>query len=171
MVHFLVSIVRYSTLRQHHTTIVCGVALKKDSDEYLENIAAHLNVDVATLIQNFYVALYLKDSEGPYGFMGESWANDINPKTTDSAVNVDINQSAAIYVPITSDYTPVNAGPDIRFISVGAGSENTTKDISACTISLSASEMTYTGSAVKPKVTVKDGTKTLRQYRTTIVCG
>ncbi|MGN0594675.1 MAG: hypothetical protein ACI4I6_05915 [Hominimerdicola sp.] len=137
------------------------VDLKKDSDEYLENIAAHLNVDVPTLIQNFYVALYLKDSEGPYGFMGESWANDINPKTTDSAVNVDINQSAAIYVPITSDYTPVNAGSDIRFISVGAGSENTTKDISECTISLSASEMTYTGSAVKPKVTVKDGTKTL----------
>ena len=35
------------------------------------------------------------------------------------------------------------------------------KNISRCTVTLSASSFTYTGSAIKPTVTVKDGSKTL----------
>ena len=128
---------------------------------YLENTAQKLGVDVPTLIQNFYIALYQKDSQGKYGFMGEEWANEIQPKLTTSSSAVNLEPAAAVYVPITGEFTPKNAGTDVRFVSVGEGSENTTKDISECSISLSASKMTYTGSAVKPKVTVKDGTKTL----------
>ncbi len=39
----------------------------------------------------------------------------------------------------------------------------TSKSISACTVSIPYFQYTYTGSAIKPTVTVKDGTKTLKK--------
>lgn len=135
---------------------------QKDPDDYLNYAAQLLGVSTPELIQNFYIALYSKDDQGKYGFKGEDWANDIIPITTDSYSSVTLNPAAAIYVPMSGEFTPQNAGEDVRFVSVGAGSDDEdNKDISKCSVTLSAEKFVYTGKTVKPKVTVKNGNTTL----------
>ena len=64
--------------------------------------------------------------------------------------------TATVTITGKGDYT----GTVTKTFTITAAS-STEKDISKCTVTLSKTSFTYTGSACKPKVTVTDGSKTL----------
>lgn len=85
----------------------------------LDSLAKELGVSSEELIRNFWLAMYAKNAEGPYGFGGESWAESINIAVTP------LNQAAtAIYpggsqiMPISGSFIPSGAASSISFAAI-----------------------------------------------------
>ncbi|MGN0593548.1 MAG: leucine-rich repeat protein [Hominimerdicola sp.] len=74
-----------------------------------------------------------------------SYTNNVNAGT------------ATVTITGTGNYT----GTVTKTFTITKTEESDTKDISKCTITLSGTSFSYTGSAIKPKVTITDGTRGL----------
>lgn len=85
----------------------------------LDSIANELGITSEKLIENFWLAMYAKNAEGPYGFGGESWAESINVDPTQTRnIATAIRPGASQIVAINSSFTPVGAASSIAFASI-----------------------------------------------------
>ncbi len=95
--------------------------------EFFTEVAKIFNTDPTTLLENFFLALYLKQDSGVYGFDGEEWADSIDPKLYTNSVAPDIKPGGAIFYGSHQQYSPTVVNPDsiVRFFSVTANSSVT----------------------------------------------
>lgn len=99
------------------------MTLVGDSTSLTAQECFHLLADLlgyeedSDLIADFYTALYRKQSGGPYGFGGESWADAIQVKTVSSTTT--LFPGAAVYYNQSGTFVPsTSAGENIQFISM-----------------------------------------------------
>lgn len=98
----------------------------------LDSIASELDVTSEELIENFWIAVFLLNGSGPYGFGGEAWAEAIQPQiTTTKATSLKPGTSQVIA--INSDYTPISHGSNIVF--AGLSKKNSVSSKEEITIS------------------------------------
>ncbi len=105
------------TQYSHGETIYKDFLMSEGQD--LDEIANLLNVTSEDVVSNFYVALAAKESKGKYGFNGEEWINGLKVQYT-TANSVRLPAGAAVYFGEHSDFTPSNAGKNIKFTSIAA---------------------------------------------------
>lgn len=84
--------------------------------------AAVLNTTTDQLVLDFWAAVYLKKSSGPYGFNGESWARSIQPyvySSTSTGKDKIYNGGVKFYTLTSGSYTP-SSSYDLEFIGFSA---------------------------------------------------
>lgn len=96
--------------------------------EALDLIGYPYASDFETLVKNFYTALILKESYGPYGFMGESEFDSINvPLFSGNKASLKAT-SGIVFNMVDEVFIPdENAGKNIRFVGVSKN-ENISND-------------------------------------------
>ncbi len=92
------------------------------SENLLTIIAELLEITEQELLLNFRIALFQKNAEGPYGFKGEEWAEDIRQSWPEEVRDYYVTGNArslypgaAIIVPSDGNHTPSGAGINISF--------------------------------------------------------
>lgn len=96
--------------------------LSPDNNNLLPIIAEKLGVTLEEMLLNFRAALFLKNAEGPYGFKGESWAEDIRSKAAAdlSGTEKELQPGTALVVAMEGDYEPSGEGEHIRFAGMNS---------------------------------------------------
>ncbi len=87
---------------------------------YFNEVAKLINFDIETLITNFYIALYLKEDTGIYGFDGETWADSIVPVKYNTSTPPNIVSGGAVFYGAHTEYNPTatNANAKVIFNSI-----------------------------------------------------
>lgn len=85
-----------------------------DGAAVLDAIATQIGVSSEELVENFWIATYMLNSTGPYGFAGEEWAEEIVAPVTSSPAQT-LVPGASQMIKISSPFTPSGYGEDIVF--------------------------------------------------------
>lgn len=121
----------YSKAMSHVTETSDSLSDEKGT-AVLDAIAAELGVSGEELVENFWIALFMLNGSGPYGFGGEAWAEAILPQVT-AGKAATLMPGASQVIAINGDYVPTGYGPDIVF--AGLSKENSVSSREDITVS------------------------------------
>lgn len=111
-----------------------ALALVNANKNLLTAIAQLLEVTPEELVENFWIATFMRNAEGPYGYNGEAWAENINQKITTSR-STSLYPGASQVISKSSLFTPSGNGRNIKY----AGLSKTKKETPLNTIALNVS--------------------------------
>ncbi len=96
--------------------------LRPDNKDLLKIIAEKLGVTQEEMLLNFRAALFLKNAKGPFGFKGESWAEEIQSRAASDLAGSEkeLQPGAALVVAMKGNYEPSGEGEHIRFAGMNS---------------------------------------------------
>ncbi len=95
---------------------------QKDYEAYFNIVADVLGVEsTSKLVENFYIALAEKDSEGPYAFKDSDWNIKPTAQYYTNTSSPSLAPGAAVYFGEHSNFTPSGNGEYIKFFSILPG--------------------------------------------------